>query len=471
MSSRAHHILYEGTRGSGKTEGQLMYFRQFVGRGYGQFWRGIILDRQYKRLDDVVSRSLRWFPRFNDGARFLYGNKDYKWVWPTGEELLFRKLSKKDEYHGYHGHEYPFIGWNELTNQPTPELYDLMMSCNRSSHRDDRLPSIPLVVFSTTNPHGAGHAWVKERFVDPAPPGQVVRTTRDVFNPRTQRREEHTKYQVRIFGSYKENRLLSPEYIAELEAIKDDNLRRAWLHGDWDVVAGSAFDDLWDSGQHIIAPVAVPKSWYVDRSFDWGSSHPFSVGWWAKADGTEAHYLDGTGTFCPPAGSLIRIAEWYGSNAPGTNTGLRMSAKNVARGIVERETVLRHKGVVAGKIYPGPADGSIYSVNDVGSKSIADMMEEEGVTWLMADRSNGSRAIGLQAARDMLEAVIDAEGPGLFVSRDCQAWIKLVPHLPRDERLLDDVDTDAEDHAWDETRYRVLARKQFARRIQGGTRY
>ena len=26
----------------------------------------------------------------------------------------------------------------------------------------------------------------------------------------------------------------------------------------------------------------------IDRSFDWGSSKPFSVGWWAESDGTTA---------------------------------------------------------------------------------------------------------------------------------------------------------------------------------------
>jgi hypothetical protein len=47
--------------------------------------------------------------------------------------------------------------------------------------------------------------------------------------------------------------------------------------------------------------------------------------------------------------------------------------------------------------------------------------------------------------------------PGLYVFDTCTQFIRTVPVLPRDERLYDDVDTDAEDHIGDETRYRVLA--------------
>ena len=92
MSCPCNHILYEGTRGPGKTDAQIMFFRKHVGLGYGRFWRGVIFDREYKNLDDLISKSLRWFPQFGDGARFLSSRSDYKWVWPTGEELLFRPV-------------------------------------------------------------------------------------------------------------------------------------------------------------------------------------------------------------------------------------------------------------------------------------------------------------------------------------------------------------------------------------------
>jgi hypothetical protein len=45
----------------------------------------------------------------------------------------------------------------------------------------------------------------------------------------------------------------------------------------------------------------------------------------------------------------------------------------------------------------------------------------------------------------------------------CAAFRRTIPVLPRDERKLDDVDTDAEDHVGDETRYRLRARRRAVR--------
>jgi hypothetical protein len=39
----------------------------------------------------------------------------------------------------------------------------------------------------------------------------------------------------------------------------------------------------------------------------------------------------------------------------------------------------------------------------------------------------------------------------------CPAWLSTVPTIERDEDNEDDVDTDSEDHAYDDTRMRVLA--------------
>jgi hypothetical protein len=464
LSCPCHHILYEGTRGPGKTDAQLLYFRRFVGRGYGAFWRGVIFDREYKNLDDLVNKSMRWFPRFNDGAKFHASKADYRWTWPTGEELLFRQVKRSSDYWGYHGQEFPFIGWNELSKYPTSELYDAMMSCNRTSYLPQEnkqpdgsvLPEIPLVVFSTTNPFGAGHNWVKMKFIDAAKPGQVVRKTVKVFNPRTQQREDLTKTQVRIFGSYKENRYLPPEYIAELEGIKDLNKKKAWLWGDWDIVAGGALDDLWDSSILVLPRFKIPAAWKIDRSMDWGSSHPFSVGWWAEANGEEV-VLPNFRTFCPPKGTLIRIHEWYGTEEMGSNKGLKMSAADVAKGIRRIEKQLMSDGYIRTLPAPGPADNQIYEVRERDSDTIAKKMEDQGVHWTRSDKSPGSRKNGLQLLRDRLEASIRNEGVGIYFMDHCTATLALLPVLPRDEDTPDDVDTESEDHTYDDVRYRVLA--------------
>jgi hypothetical protein len=367
-----------------------------------------------------------------------------------------------------------FIGWNELTKHPTGELYDKLMSTNRSSFipekhtpRDRKgdyqtpdgkpLPNIPLEVFSTTNPSGPGHNWVKRRFIDCARNGEVVKTEVEVFNPRTQKEELVVKKQVAIFGSYRENIYLSPEYIAELDMMteSDYNLKRAWLYGDWDVTAGGAIDDLWDSNVHILPDFNVPSEWYIDRAFDWGSSHPFSVGWWAEANGEEVELPDGR-IFCPPRGTLIKICEWYGTKEIGTNKGLRISAGDIALGIKDREKNWMRSGRFHCQPNPGPADNQIADIKEIDVDTIEKKMSDKGIRWTKSNKSKGARHHGLELIRDRLLASKRGEGPGLYFMRACAASIDTLPSLPRDEKDPDDVDTNAEDHAYDEARYRVL---------------
>lgn len=59
LSCPCNEILYEGTRGPGKTAAQLARFRRLVGLGYGSFWRGVIFDTEYKNLTDIITQSKR----------------------------------------------------------------------------------------------------------------------------------------------------------------------------------------------------------------------------------------------------------------------------------------------------------------------------------------------------------------------------------------------------------------------------
>lgn len=467
LACPADRILYHGTRGPGKTDAQIMRFRRLVGAGYGRFWRGVIFDREYKNLDDVISKTKRWFPQFGDGARFLASGAELKWVWPTGEELLFRVVKRKADYDNYHGHEYPFIGWNELTKHPTPDLYDLLMSVNRSSFvpevhspdLEDPLPPIPLEVFATTNPHGVGHSWVRRRFqLDTVPNGRPVVETQRVFNPRSQRVEEVRTTQVAIFGSYVENPFLDPKYVASLHSVKDPNRRRAWLEGDWSISAGGAFDDLFDPFVHVVPRFKVPRGWKVDRSFDWGSSKPYACCWWAEADGTEATLPNGR-RFGPPRGTLVMCSELYGSEdgMPGANEGTKEGSVAVARRVSAIDDALFSQGWIPSPVAPGPADNSISTVQDRSSESIETKMAKQGVAWARSDKSPGSRKVGFQLLRDRLDAAIQQEGAAIYFMANCKAAIMSLPALPRDEDDEDDVDTDAEDHLYDAVRYRLLA--------------
>lgn len=89
-------LLYEGTRGPGKSETMLMDFGQHCGVGFHSEWRGILFRRTYKQLGDIISKSKRLYPRIFPEARFIASDAQLKWVWPSGEELLFRVFKRPE---------------------------------------------------------------------------------------------------------------------------------------------------------------------------------------------------------------------------------------------------------------------------------------------------------------------------------------------------------------------------------------
>jgi len=490
LSCPAEEILYEGTRGPGKTACQLARFRSRVGLGYGTYWRGVIFDLEYKDLADLIVQSKRFFKSFGDGAKFLSSPSDLKWVWPTGEELLFRYGKSEDDYWGFHGQEFPFIGFNELTKQKDDGLYTAMFSCMRSSFLPEKhplpdgslLPPIPLEIFSTTNPFGIGHAWVKKRFIAPCPRGTIQRHSQIVTDPQTGEEVTVTLRRVAIHGSYKENRFLDKKYVANLMNIKDPNKKKAWVHGSWDVTSGGRFDHLWRENIHVVAPFKIPSRWRVDRSHDWGESKPFANLWWAESDGSPVDINGRSVTY--PKGTLFLIGEWYGcemdKDGPVLNKGIHMSSTNVAKGVKWVDVRLTGGNAeapdsikqgqcnitpaICSGVVAGPADSSIFNTGD-NELSIGQKMQQVGVKWKESNKKPGSRINGAQVFCEMLESALEAtekesgqpEQPAFYVFSNCRGWISRVPVLTRDTKNPEDVDTDAEDHDWDATRYRVLA--------------
>jgi len=419
--------LLEGTRGGGKTDVLLMDFAQFVGMGYGSDWRGILFREEYPNLEDVIAKSKKWFFQIFPDAE--YNESQHVWKFATGERLYFRHAKRPSDYWKYHGHEYPWIGWEELTNWPSDELYLSMMSVCRSSN-----PNVPRHYRATCNPYGAGHNWCKARFIDPAPAGIVIQ-------------DDEGRERVRIHSSLDENPHLmenDPNYVKNLQALSGAK-RAAWLEGDWNIVAGGMFDDVWNPKIHIVDPFEIPLTWRIDRSFDWGSSKPYSVGWWAESDGCDIS-INGR-TRSTKRGDLFRIAELYGWTGK-PNEGCKELARDIAVKIRNYE-----KNVIGRVVYPGPADSSIWDKQN--GNCIADDFNKEGIYWQKAIKTPGSRMNGWQMLRARLKNAITKDGPGLFVFDNCRQFIRTVPVLPRDEKDTDDVDTEAEDHVADEVRYRV----------------
>jgi len=425
-----------------------MDFAREVGQGYGAEWRGVLFRRTYPELQDVIDKALKWYPRIFPTAQ--YNRSAHCWTFATGEQLFFRHFMDERDYWSYHGHAYPWIGWEELCTWPSEKSYLSMFSCNRSSH-----PRVPKRVRATANPYGPGHNWVKLRYRLPVSQGRIVG---EIVRDAVSRDGSTAPARVAIHGNLHENKVLlsaDPGYIDRLRSsASNESQLRAWLYGDWTIVAGGMFDDVWDPAKHVVPnfPLSkIPQGWYVNRSYDHGQSAPFSVGWWAESNGEP---LEWNGrTYGGRRGDLYRVAEWYGWYPGRPNEGLRMLAIDIGRGILERE---RDYGI-AGRVAAGPADTQIFDEYE-RNKSVAGDMKRVGVRWDKADKGPGTRKQGWEQMRKYLKAALNParEEPGLWILERCQqGFIRTIPVLPRDERDLDDVDDSAEDHVGDEVRYRL----------------
>lgn len=447
--------LLEGTRGPGKTDCLLMDFAQHCGQGWGAEWRGVLFRQTFGQLSDVITKGKKWFPRIWPGVQF--NEAKLTWRWSSGEELLLRYMESEDDYYNYHGHAYPWIGWEELTTWPNDRCYKVMMACSRST-----VSGMPRKYRSTTNPYGPGHNWVKARFRLPVPKNHTIGPVIEEIGADG----KPLPLRVAIHGYLQENRILlqsDPGYERRIAAAaRNPSERAAWLEGSWDLTAGGMFDDLWRADIHIIPDLnaqQIPGGWKIDRAYDHGQSRPFSVGWYAQSNG-EPIVVEGRKVGQVP-GDIIRLYEWYGW-CGSANEGLRLPATQIAQGILERE----QDWGLAGRVRPGAADSSIFDDYEPG-RSVAGDMKRTGVLWVPADKGPGSRSQGWQQVREYLRGALPGlegvrEFPGLFVCQRNQQFVRTIPPLPRNKDNLDDADTKAEDHIADELRYRLRAKYREA---------
>lgn len=394
---------------------------------YGADAIGVFFRRKFKQLEEVVARTKTLFLPL--GAK--YNEQKAEWKMPGGARLKFRYLERDRDAEEYVGHSYTRLYIEEATNFPSAAPINLLRGTLRSA------VGVPCGMRLTGNPGGPGHNWVKARFITPNPKGYQILL--DKFT--TSNGKEIQLERVFIPSLLTDNQLLrenDPLYEARLRQSGSKALVKAWLEGNWDIVDG-AFFDCFSEAKHILPgfwAYKVPPQALRFRAFDWGSAKPFSVGW----------YVVSNGRWGLPDGALMKYREWYGASGP--NEGLKMTADQVADGIL-----LREEGEV---IQYGRADPSIF-IRD-GGPSIAEMMHIRRVHWSKADNK---RRAGWDQLRGRLVGQEDEEGgwtPMLYFLDSCVDTIRTLPTLQHDEGDTEDLDTDGEDHAADETRYAVMSR-------------
>lgn len=435
-------VLFGGARGGGKTDGTLGDWLIHSDDARDKA-NGMIFRRSMVELEDTILRAHQLYIPI--GAKWL--DQKRKFVMPGGAEFRFRYLERDQDAMAYQGHSYTRVYGEEIGNQITSRTCDLMQATLRSAF------GVPCRMRNTANPGGPGHQWVKARYITPAPLG---------YTPiRIELPGGLTITRGFIPSRLQDNRILyerDPGYEARLHLVGSMALVKAWLDGDWDVVEGAYFDG-W-STLMVLPPFKIPKDWLRFRSFDWGYAKPFSVGWWAVADGNRVDLPDGS-FLRLPRGAMVRYREWYGCEVGKPNTGLRLTDEQIADGIIARE-----QGEV---VEYGVADPSIFDSSGRGP-SRAEVMMKYRPKWaegkkdfrpLHFKRGENKRVPGWSQMRQRMRPDYgDGEDglPFIYVFGTCVDSIRTIPNLQHDKTRHEDLDTDMEDHCADEWRYACMTR-------------
>ena len=232
INSAAFETLYGGAAGGGKSYGQivdaLLYALKYPGS------KQLILRRTYRELErSLIGTALTVYPR----GLYAYNASNHIMTFKNHSIVDFGFCHNENDVYIYQSAEYDVIRFDELTHF-TEQMYLYLISRCRGAN------DYPKHIKSSTNPCGIGHAWVKSRFIDIAPPNTLYTSANG----------------TRIFipATVQENRFLmdtDPDYIKRLENLSERD-KQALLYGDWDIFEGQYFTE-W-TGISVTQPIELP---------------------------------------------------------------------------------------------------------------------------------------------------------------------------------------------------------------------
>ena len=341
-------------------------------------------------FSDLIAKTIRGHVEYHQTKTSIrFPNRSY---------IILGGFQDDRDIDKYVGIEYDVIIVEELT-QLTSDKYEKLRGSLRTSK-----PNWRPRMYTSFNPGGVGHVWVRDRYVLPHRSGT----------------ETFTKF---VPSTYKENPALNPEYIEYLESLQGD-LGKAWREGEWDVFAGQYFQQ-WRYEKHVCKPFRVPETWPRFRSIDpSGMNGTTSCHWYA---------LDSDGR-------VWVYREYY---ATGKNFD-------------EHAEAIRKLSEDADKV----PERYNYSTIDTAafakggySETAVDIYERKGITGLIP--SSKERILGWDMVNRYLR-FDNLHNPLLQIFSTCDNMIRTLPLLQHDMRHPEDLDTKGEDHAADELRYFLM---------------
>lgn len=418
----ADELLYGGAAGGGKSDYLLAELVISCLENPGL--NAVVFRRTFKDLSrpsGLIYRLLERLPR----RIARYNATSHTWKFRNGSLLELGALEHDADVLKYQGAEYGLIAFDELT-QFTEYQYRYMSSRLRVSGDLLEAGYRPRMI-AASNPGGPGHGWVKDRFVDPAPP-EVV------WQPEPTEDEPAPGTRVFVPATVEDNaEHVDKGYLERLRGLPLDD-RRALYEGDWDVYQGQRFR-AFRRHIHVIDPeqYPIPIGAGVTRGIgvDYGLDAPFAALWGAVgADGLIVIYRELYEPGLTPTEQAERIlaAELPGERGPGRPMPTWADPSMFNRSPTS----------------PPPTSRTAAPIG-----SVAELYNRAGVPVL---RANNDRLAGVAKVADKLRVRAD-DLPRILIYSTCRNLIRTLPSLQRDPLRPEDVDTNGEDHAYDALRY------------------
>ena len=407
LAAPEREVFYGGARGGGKSYAMLVDPLRYC---HKQKHRALLIRRTMPELRDLINHSQQLYSKAYPGAKWREQEKE--WKFPSGARIEFGYAENLTDALRYQGQSYTWIGIDELPQYPTEDIYNFLRSSLRSVD-----PDIPVYMRATGNPGNVGSMWVKNMFVDPAVPN-----TKFDINIKTPTGIKKISRRF-IPAKLEDNPYLmqTDDYYAMLASLPEVQ-RKQFLEGNWEAFEDSSFPEF-SKDIHVIKPFDIPRNWMRFRACDWGYSSPACCLWIA---------IDFDN-------NLFVYRELY--------------TKKVTADLFARKVLEAEQGEY---IRYGVLDSSTWARRGDIGPSIAETMILEGCRWRPSDRSPRSRVAGKLEIHKRLR-VIDKE-PGIRVFKTCRNLIRTLGSLPTDDKNPEDVDTNAEDHAYDALRYGCMSR-------------
>jgi len=438
-ASPVEDLHYGGARGGGKTDFLLGDFGGHAGQ-YGKHARGIIFRRTFDELIEIERRARDIYGLI--GATYRLAAREF--VFPNGATLLLRYLDRDTDADHYQGHQYTWMGFDQLEQWPDPSPIDRLWGSMRSVH------GVPCYRRSTSNPPAP--AWVKDRYVEPEQPFHPFK-----YQPQPERAPNLTVEAVFIPAFLEDNPLLTkndPNYEGRLAAAGSEELYRAWRHGDWDAMVGQVFSE-WRQDLHLLDDsFQIPFNWRWAAGGDWGYRNPGWLGIFSSG----------------PDGDVICENELYfrqqHAYEVGYTFGLMCHPYPVEYAALD-EQMWQKSGVSAPTLaeefqmglfdaYGDDRERSpkvIQSSHGPGSRHAKLIVFHRYLAWKETELEDGSRIVQ------------PWNRPLLRFKRQCRAAIRTIPALPYDRNKPEDIDTEAEDHAYDGVAAYLMSRPPLADHI------